>query len=71
VLFRRGRKQELVTAGHLAASAGVAGLAVTLVTALLLVLDLTAGRVIAVTAVAVLVGTVVALWLVLPMWMRR
>ncbi|MBZ4307332.1 DUF6328 family protein, partial [Mycobacterium tuberculosis] len=31
VLFRRGRKRELVTAGHRAASAGVAGLALTLV----------------------------------------
>ncbi|MGE3287145.1 MAG: DUF6328 family protein [Pseudonocardia sp.] len=71
VLFRRGRKRELVTAGHLAASAGVAGLAVTLISALLLVLDLTAGRVVAVAAVGVLVGTVVGLWLVVPLRMRR
>lgn len=71
VLFQRGRKRELVAAGHLAASAGVAGLAVTLVCALLLVLDLTADRIVAVSAVTLLVGTVIGLWLVVPLTMRR
>jgi hypothetical protein len=71
ILFRRGRKAELVGWAHRCACAGLAALALTLTAGLLLVLDLAVGRPGAlVISGALLAGTVVT-WLLVPLRMRR
>jgi hypothetical protein len=71
LLFQGGRKRELVTAAHRFALAGLLALALTMAAGLLLVLDLTVDRWLAVAlSVALLVGTGV-LWLAVPLRLRR
>jgi hypothetical protein len=71
VLFQRGRKRELVRAGHRMALAGLAFLALTLASSLLLVLDIAVGRWGAVLLTAGLLVTTAVLWLGIPLRMRR
>jgi SNF family Na+-dependent transporter len=71
LLFQDGRKRELVTTTHRFALAGLLALAFTMAAGLLLVLDLTVPRWLAVTlAAALLVGTAV-LWLAVPFRLHR
>jgi len=70
MLFRRGRKPELVRSAHRMASGGLAFLLVAMVGAILLVSDVVMGRALA-TVVTVVAGAwFVLLWGVLP-WLRR
>jgi hypothetical protein len=70
MLFRRGRKPQLVRSAHRMASGGLAFLLVAMVGAVLLVLDFLIGRVPAFLLSAVAAGWLVLLWAVLP-WRRR
>lgn len=71
LLFQGGRKRELVLTTHRFALAGLLALALTMAAGLLLVLDLTVDRWLAITlAVALLVGTAV-LWLAVPLRLHR
>jgi small-conductance mechanosensitive channel len=70
VLFRRGRKEQLVLSAHRLASGGLVLLVVAIVCAVMLVLDVVHGRRLAVIG-AIGVGVCfVTLWGVLP-WLRR
>jgi hypothetical protein len=70
MLFRRGRKPELVRSAHRMASGGLAFLVVAMVGAVMLVLDVVHGRVLAVTGSLVAGIWFTLLWAVLP-WLRR
>jgi Family of unknown function (DUF6328) len=71
LLFQRGRKRELVSAGHRLAVIGLVSLAVTMLAGMLLVLDVVVGRAAAVSVVAVLAVVFAALWAGVPLCMRR
>lgn len=71
LLFQRGHKRELVRAGHRMAVAGLGFLALTLVSGLLLVLDVTLGRGPAVIMTGVLFGITSVLWLGVPLRLRQ
>jgi hypothetical protein len=70
MLFRRGRKPQLVRSAHRMASGGLAFLAVAIVCAVLVVLDFLVGRTLAIILSAVAAMWLVLLWGVLP-WLRR
>jgi hypothetical protein len=70
MLFRRGRKPQLVRSAHRMASGGLAFLVVAIVGAVLLVLDFLVGRALAVFLSAVAAAWLVLFWGVLP-WLRR
>jgi len=70
MLFRRGRKPQLVRSAHRMASGGLAFLVVAIVGAVLLVLDFLVGRILAVFLSAVAAAWLVLFWGVLP-WLRR
>jgi hypothetical protein len=69
--FQRGRKRELVRIGHRLAVVGLAGLATTVTAGMLLVLDVVVGRAAAVPVTGALAALFVALWVALPLWLRR
>jgi hypothetical protein len=71
LLFQGGHKPRLVRVGHCAALSALVGLGLTLSAGLLLVLDITVGRVAAVALTAVFVAGIGLLWWVLPCWVRR
>jgi hypothetical protein len=72
LLFQRGRKRELVRAGHRLALCGLLTLVATMLAGLLLVLDVVVvGRVAAVATTAALAGVFVTLWVGLPLRLRR
>ncbi len=71
MLFGRGVKAATVEIGHRLFVVGLAALAATLVGAVLLVLDVVAGRQFAVPVAAILRGVPRALWFVLPLPVRR
>ena len=71
MLFGRGVKAATVEIGHRLFVVGLAALAATLVGAVLLVLDVVAGRQFAVPVAAILAVFLVFLWFVLPLPMRR
>ena len=71
MLFGRGVKAATVEIGHRLFVLGLAALAGTLVGAVLLVLDVTAGRQFAVPVAAIFAVFLVALWFVLPLPVRR
>jgi hypothetical protein len=70
MLFRRGRKPQLVRSAHRMASGGLAFLVVAIVCAVLLVLDFLVGRTLAIILSAIAAMWLVLLWGVLP-WLRR
>jgi hypothetical protein len=71
LLFQRGRKRELVRVGHRLAVAGLVSLAVTVLAGMLLVLDVVVGRLPATAVVAAMALGFVALWVGVPLRMRR
>ncbi len=71
LVFQRGRKRELVRVGHRLVLSGLLSLAVTMLAGVLLVLDVVVGRVAAVSVIAALAAVFVALWVGLPLWLRR
>jgi hypothetical protein len=71
LLFQRGRKRELVAAGHRLAIIGLVSLAVTMLAGMLLVLDVVVGRAAAVSVVAALAVVFAALWAGVPLRVRR
>jgi hypothetical protein len=71
LLFQGGHKRALVRVGHGAALSALVGLGLTLSAGLLLVLDITVGRVAAVVLTAVFVAGIGLLWWALPCWVRR
>ena len=71
LLFQRGRKRELVRVGHRLALSGLLSLATTMLAGMLLVLDVVVGRVAAVSVVAALAAVFVALWVGVPLRLRR
>jgi hypothetical protein len=70
MLFGRGVKAITVRIGHRLFIAGLAALAVTLVGAVLLVLDVAMGRSFAVWSAALVGALLVGLWFVLPLPVR-
>ncbi|MHA6794527.1 DUF6328 family protein [Pseudonocardia bannensis] len=70
-VFQRGRKRELVHIGHRLAVLGLAFLAVTMASGLLLVLDVTVGRVVAVPMATGLLLVFAVLWVGVPLFVRR
>jgi hypothetical protein len=71
LLFQGGHKRRLVHVGHCAALFALVGLGLTLSAGLLLVLDITVGRVAAAAITAVFVVGIGLLWWALPCWVRR
>jgi len=67
LLFQRGRKRELVRAGHRLALAGLGSLGCTVLAGILLVLDVVLDRVLAMTVTGALLAVFVALWVGLPL----
>lgn len=70
VLFRRGRKEQLVRSAHRMASAGLAFLLISMVSSLLLVLDVLLVRWTAIGISALAGAWFALLWLVLPLKRR-
>jgi len=71
MLFRRGRKVQVVMAAQRAALAGITGLGIVSCAGFVLVLDLTVGRLFAVAlGAALLLGTVLV-WFVVPVRLRH
>ena len=70
MLFRQGRKPELVFSAHRMASGGLAFLLVSMVCAVGLAVDVVVGRAPAIILSAVVAVSFVALWGALP-WRRR
>jgi hypothetical protein len=70
LLFRRRRKHELVDAGNRMALAGLAALLVSVVAAVLLIVDVTIGPVVAVVITAMVALWYLAFWYALPIWSR-
>ncbi len=70
MLFRRGRKPQLVFSAHRMASGGLAFLLVAMVCAVLLVSDVVMGRSAAIIVAVLTAGWFVLLWGLLP-WLRR
>jgi hypothetical protein len=71
LLFQRGLKRELVTSGHRFAMAGLVALALTLSSGLLLVLDMSVGRVEAIAATSALLVLTALIWLWVPLRLLR
>lgn len=71
ILFRRHRKDEVVALTGLLAAVGLAFLAVSILSAVALVLFVVSNGVIALTVTVVLGLTVLGLWLVVPLVLRR
>jgi hypothetical protein len=69
-LFRRNLKDEVVAVASRLAAAGLLFLALSIVSAILLVIDVVAGTVPAIVLAAVTGVLVVALWVVLPLRVR-
>jgi hypothetical protein len=70
MLFRRGRKPQLVRSAHRMASGGLAFLLIAMVGAILLVTDFLVGRVLGGILAGVAAAWFILLWGVLP-WLRR
>jgi hypothetical protein len=70
LLFRRRRKHELVDAGNRMALAGLAALLVSVVAAVLLIVDVTLGAVAAVPITALVALWYLVFWCALPIWSR-
>jgi hypothetical protein len=71
VLFRRNRKDEVVAITSRLASAGLACLAVAILSAVVLVVDFVTGVTVALT-ITITLGVIVAItWLVVPLLLRR
>lgn len=70
-LFRRHRKRELVELTSRLAAAGLTVLALSVLAAVLLVLDVVVNLTVAVICTAVLAALIVGLWYVLPSEVRR
>ncbi|HXV94603.1 MAG TPA: DUF6328 family protein [Pseudonocardia sp.] len=71
MLFQRGRKRELVRMGHRLVMGGLTALAATILAGLVLVLHVVAGPGAAFAIAGGLAVVFVALWLALPLRMRR
>jgi hypothetical protein len=71
VLFRRGRKPELVRSAHLMASGGLAFLLIAVVCAVLLVVDVVLGRAASIVLGGLTALGFITLWGVLPYIRRR
>ena len=71
LLFQRGRKRELVRVGHRFALGGLVSMAVTVLAGMLLVLDVVVGRSAATAVVLAMAAGVVALWVGVPLRVRR
>ena len=71
MLFGRGVKQATVEIGHKLFVAGLAALALTLVGAVLLVLDVAVGRSFAAWSAGAVGVVLIGLWFVLPLPLRR
>ena len=71
MLFQSGLKPTVVRGAHWMAVLALVALGVTLSAGLLLVLDITVGRVAAVAVTSGFVVATVMLWWVIPMWMHR
>jgi hypothetical protein len=69
--FGRGVKAETVLLGHRLFSAGLGALALTMTGAVLLVLDVVAGRAYAVAVAVVVAVVLIGLWFVLPLPLLR
>lgn len=69
--FQRGRKRELVRAGHRLVQAGLVCLAATVLAGVLLVLDIVLGPLVAGLFTGTLALVVGGLWIYLPMRVRR
>lgn len=69
--FQYGRKVELVRLVHRCTMGGLAALLATMTGALLLVLDVAVGALIAVPVTAVVAGCFLMLWVVVPVATRR
>jgi hypothetical protein len=70
LLFRRRRKDELVTAGNRMALAGLAALLISIIAAVLLIVDVVVGPVVAVVVTALVAAWYVLFWYALPMRSR-
>jgi hypothetical protein len=71
LMFQRGRKRELVQAGHRLALVGLTSLICTILGGVLLALDVVVGLVPAVAVTGALLAVFVALWVGLPLRMRN
>jgi hypothetical protein len=71
VTFQRGRKAETVDLGQQLFRAGLVSLALTLAGSVLLVLDVAAGRMVAVPTAFVVAVLLVVMWFVLPRRLLR
>jgi hypothetical protein len=71
VTFRRGVKAETVQMGHWLFTVGLVTLALTLTGAVLLVLDVAAGRAFAIPVASVLGLVLISLWFLLPLPLLR
>jgi hypothetical protein len=71
LVFQRGRKRELVRVGHRLALSGLVSLAATMLAGMLLVLDVVIGRLPAASVTAALAAVFLALWVGLPLRLRR
>ena len=71
LLFQRGRKRELVRVGHRLALSGLVSLAATMLAGMLLVLDVVIARLPAASVTAALAAVFLALWVGLPLRLRR
>jgi hypothetical protein len=70
MLFRQGRKPELVRSAHRMASAGLAMLLVSMVSSVLLVTDFILDQTVAMILTGAVAAFFVLLWGVLPLWRR-
>lgn len=71
LLFRRGLKDELVHVTARLAAGGLLFLAIAILGAVLLIVDLVAGHVPAIIVTAVLGALIVVFWLIFPGYLRR
>ena len=71
LVFQRGRKRELVRAGHRLVQAGLVCLGTTILAGMMLVLDVVVGTPVAGVVVGALAVVFAALWVILPMQVRR
>jgi hypothetical protein len=71
LVFQRGRKRELVRAGHRIAMVGLISLTVTVLAGMLLVLDVVVGRVPAVVVVVAITAGFITLSVGVPCYLRR
>jgi hypothetical protein len=71
LVFRRGKKEQLVRFGNMLAILGLAAVAGAVLTAVLLVMDFVAGPVAAGLVTAVLACMLAVLWFVVPLTQRR